>query len=64
MNWQGYDRGMQMNEAMFVGGEGWVAKPEWMRTGEGNPGGKTSIGIDIIGLSGREWHEYLIWFDP
>ncbi|KAF6747522.1 phospholipase C [Ephemerocybe angulata] len=31
LNWQKYDRGMQMNEALFVGTDGWVLKPEHMR---------------------------------
>ncbi|KAJ3570739.1 hypothetical protein NP233_g4205 [Leucocoprinus birnbaumii] len=31
LNWQTYDHGMQVNEAMFVGTPGWVPKPAWMR---------------------------------
>jgi phosphatidylinositol phospholipase C delta len=31
LNWQTYDSGMQINEAMFVGTPGWVMKPDWMR---------------------------------
>ncbi|KAG6852952.1 hypothetical protein C0991_007932 [Blastosporella zonata] len=27
LNWQNFDRGMQLNEAMFVGSPGWVARP-------------------------------------
>jgi phosphatidylinositol phospholipase C delta len=58
MNWQEFDRGMQMNEAMFVGEEGWVVKPEGMRSGEAGGsvdlGRKTRIGIEVLGLSGRE----------
>ncbi|EIN04446.1 PLC-like phosphodiesterase [Punctularia strigosozonata HHB-11173 SS5] len=27
LNWQTFDRGMQMNEAMFIGSPGWVLKP-------------------------------------
>ncbi|KAF5319692.1 hypothetical protein D9619_008546 [Psilocybe cf. subviscida] len=34
LNWQKYDMGMQVNEAMFVGTEGWVEKPVWMRKGQ------------------------------
>jgi len=30
LNWQKYDDGMQMNEAMFVGTPGWVLKPAHM----------------------------------
>ncbi|EKM76385.1 hypothetical protein AGABI1DRAFT_131468 [Agaricus bisporus var. burnettii JB137-S8] len=36
LNWQTYDLGMQINEAMFVGTPGWVTKPEWMRTPRGD----------------------------
>jgi phosphatidylinositol phospholipase C delta len=31
LNWQKYDRGMQMNEGLFVGTSGWVLKPDHMR---------------------------------
>jgi len=31
LNWQKYDRGLQFNEAMFVGSGGWVVKPEKLR---------------------------------
>lgn len=31
LNWQKYDIGMQLNEAMFVGTPGWVLKPSNMR---------------------------------
>ena len=33
LNWQVYDRGMQVNEAMFVGSPGWIEKPLHMRKG-------------------------------
>ena len=31
LNWQKYDIGMQLNEAMFIGTPGWVLKPTHMR---------------------------------
>lgn len=31
LNWQKYDIGIQLNEAMFVGTPGWVLKPSNMR---------------------------------
>ena len=31
LNWQVYDRGMQVNEAMFVGSPGWIEKPLHLR---------------------------------
>lgn len=27
LNWQNYDKGMQLNEGMFVGSAGWILKP-------------------------------------
>lgn len=33
LNWQVYDKGMQINEAMFVGSTGWTEKPRHMRKG-------------------------------
>lgn len=38
LNWQTYDTPMQVNEAMFVGTPGWVAKPEKLRVVEGEEG--------------------------
>jgi hypothetical protein len=32
LNWQRYDTGMMMNEAMFSGSQGWVLKPEGYRS--------------------------------
>lgn len=53
LNWQRYDTGMQVNEAMFVGSPGWVAKPTWMRRGAG-PGSdeesKLKITGEVIGI--------------
>lgn len=55
LNWQVYDRGMQVNEAMFVGSPGWVAKPRHMRTGdpeETKPsGGREKLVGEIVGVS-------------
>ncbi|KIJ52506.1 hypothetical protein M422DRAFT_26089 [Sphaerobolus stellatus SS14] len=31
LNWQKYDKGLQFNEAMFVGSGGWVLKPDRLR---------------------------------
>jgi phosphatidylinositol phospholipase C, delta len=31
LNWQRYDRGMQMNEGLFAGTPGWVLKPDILR---------------------------------
>ncbi|KAF5375857.1 hypothetical protein D9615_008197 [Tricholomella constricta] len=35
LNWQNFDRGMQVNEGMFVGGPGWSLKPAALRGVEG-----------------------------
>ncbi|KIM44041.1 hypothetical protein M413DRAFT_443101 [Hebeloma cylindrosporum] len=55
LNWQVYDRGMQVNEAMFVGTPGWVAKPRHMRTGDPEetkpPGGREKLVGEIVGVS-------------
>jgi len=33
LNWQHFDLGMQINEAMFIGSKGWILKPRRMLTG-------------------------------
>ncbi|KAF7314301.1 Phosphoinositide phospholipase C [Mycena kentingensis (nom. inval.)] len=52
LNWQNYDKGMQLNEAMFVGTTGWVLKPRKLRGGE-DPGdeGRERLTVDIAGIS-------------
>ncbi|PPR00736.1 hypothetical protein CVT24_000942 [Panaeolus cyanescens] len=44
LNWQVYDKGMQINEAMFVGTEGWAEKPVYMRTGMAGTEGSDESG--------------------
>jgi phosphatidylinositol phospholipase C delta len=34
LNWQSYDREMQINEGMFVGSGGWVLKPPVLVEGQ------------------------------
>ena len=53
LNWQVYDRGMQVNEAMFVGSSGWIEKPLHMRKGsEYTPkGGREKLIGEVIGVS-------------
>jgi len=53
LNWQAYDRGMQVNEAMFVGSPGWIEKPLYMRKGsEHTPkGGREKLIVDVAGIS-------------
>lgn len=53
LNWQRYDIGIQVNEAMFVGSPGWVAKPMWMRRGAGagsDDERKLEITGEVIGI--------------
>ncbi|KAF8151614.1 PLC-like phosphodiesterase [Crassisporium funariophilum] len=55
LNWQVYDRGMQVNEAMFVGGPGWVEKPRHMRR-HADPnlqakGGREKLIGEVVGVS-------------
>ena len=57
MNWQKYDAGMQVNEAMFVGTRGWVEKPRGMRRGEirgegeGQGQGREKVVVELVGVS-------------
>jgi len=50
LNWQKYDLGMQLNEAMFCGTGGWVVKPESQR-GFPAEAERIRITVDIRGLS-------------
>lgn len=53
LNWQVYDRGMQVNEAMFVGSPGWIEKPLHMRKGSEyvpKKGREKLIG-EVVGIS-------------
>lgn len=56
LNWQRYDVGMQVNEAMFVGTMGWVEKPRGMRRGGGGVGegqgqGREKVVVELVGVS-------------
>jgi len=53
LNWQVYDRGMQVNEAMFVGSPGWIEKPLYMRKGSEHIPilGKEKLVGEVIGVS-------------
>ncbi|KAF8479850.1 PLC-like phosphodiesterase [Gautieria morchelliformis] len=49
LNWQRYDKGVQINEAMFVGSEGWVPKPQHLLDdGTRESGSRTVLTCDII----------------
>jgi len=51
LNWQSYDRGMQLNEAMFVGSPGWVLKPaSLLGTNEEVPKRVRMVG-EVVGIS-------------
>ena len=57
LNWQEFDRGMQINEAMFVGSDGWVPKPGRLRVAGGEKEeGRLGLAVDIVGVSGRKSH--------
>ena len=43
LNWQNYDTGMQINDAMFVGSGGWVVKPSKLRLRNNGGGGKKKV---------------------
>ncbi|KAI0064963.1 PLC-like phosphodiesterase [Artomyces pyxidatus] len=51
VNWQKYDRGVQINEAMFAGTPGWVVKPAALLPGYGDAPAKVTVKCSIIGLS-------------
>jgi phosphatidylinositol phospholipase C delta len=51
LNWQRYDAGMQLNEGLFVGSEGWVLKPAYLR-GEGDAkSGRVKLAAEVVGIS-------------
>jgi phosphatidylinositol phospholipase C delta len=57
LNWQVYDTGMHLNEAMFVGSQGWVPKPKEMRKEMVSSGAslkekaKQRLVVEIVGVS-------------
>lgn len=65
LNWQVYDLGMQVNEAMFIGTPGWVAKPLASRKRLDDnydlPGGREKLVVDIAGVSSCKWPVYDWW---
>lgn len=51
LNWQVYDRGMQINDAMFVGGPGWALKPAKIAGFGQAMEGKLRLKAHIVGVS-------------
>jgi phosphatidylinositol phospholipase C delta len=68
LNWQVYDRGMQVNEAMFIGSPGWVAKPLHMQNGDSEearlPGGREKLVGEIVGVSSCKFFSSTIIYLP
>lgn len=59
LNWQKYDMGMQINEAMFVGSEGWILKPASL-IGMGNGmASRLKLVGEVFGISSRESASFL-----
>jgi phosphatidylinositol phospholipase C delta len=67
LNWQKYDKGVQMNEGLFVGTHGWVLKPEHMRKKRGlnfDDGAHAQSALQpklrlkghVVGVSARKYH--------
>ncbi|KAF8658296.1 hypothetical protein AX16_002067 [Volvariella volvacea WC 439] len=54
MNWQVYDKGMQLNEAMFVGSNGWILKPNRLIGLRSATNGKLTLKGEIVGISSCE----------
>ncbi|KAK7047598.1 hypothetical protein VNI00_006366 [Paramarasmius palmivorus] len=54
LNWQKFDKGMQFNEAMFVGTGGWVLKPPQLRGVKSmdEPKKRVRFSAEIVGISG------------
>ncbi|KAG8927214.1 hypothetical protein FRC02_008365 [Tulasnella sp. 418] len=52
LNWQNYDKGMQLNNAMFDGTNGWVLKPaSFLNPDSKGPQEKVTLTIDVVGAS-------------
>ncbi|KAF8063431.1 PLC-like phosphodiesterase [Lyophyllum atratum] len=51
LNWQSFDRGMQVNEGMFVGGPGWAVRPRGGRGVEGVWEGRRRVVGRVVGVS-------------
>lgn len=51
LNWQSYDPGMQVNEAMFIAGPGWIVKPVSLRGVELSVPRRKRLQGKIIGIS-------------
>ena len=54
LNWQKFDLGMQLNEAMFCGTGGWVTKPDHLLAGPVGDAERVRISVDVQGLSARK----------
>jgi hypothetical protein len=51
LNWQRWDAGMMLNEAMFAGSNGWILKPEGYRSGSDKSHQGTAIPHHNLDLS-------------
>ncbi|KAH7912112.1 PLC-like phosphodiesterase [Hygrophoropsis aurantiaca] len=51
LNWQNFDRGMQINEGMFVGTNGWVLKPAALLGLGQSMSSRLKLACEIIGIS-------------
>lgn len=59
LNWQVFDHGMQLNEAMFVGSEGWVVKPSNLRGGAPNERRPVRFEMEIAGMCSCQFDPHL-----
>lgn len=53
LNWQNYDKGMQLNEGMFVGSPGWILKPARLVGLGGDMESRLRFSGNIVGISSR-----------
>jgi phosphatidylinositol phospholipase C delta len=51
LNWQTYDKSMQINESMFVGSGGWILKPTKLLGAKEDVVRRLVLVADIIGIS-------------
>ena len=56
LNWQKYDMGMQLNEALFVGTPGWVLKPAHMRGLPEERQKRVKLQGHVYGVSASTWY--------
>ena len=60
LNWQRYDKGMQLNEALFVGTPGLVLKPAQMRGFPQERPKRVKLLGHVYGVSASTWYDICV----